>query len=224
MANAIPLGVQRIEVEADWSLRQLLTFCSTYEQLYSVLYPLQPNLHDSLRGEGVDRLTYLYRAFPWRGGYSAVNFYDSQRYLIPAEARPSIRRIRIESPGFIDLGVAIGTAFAMHRVVTAFSQSAGLLAGLYHDIYKQMQERKLMRINVKREEFALAKDQMEYAASAQKALGEAMNLPEAVLIQALADNPLAALKITLSIFRRARTLSKAERRGQIELKPPAEDT
>lgn len=224
MATDTAFGSQRIEVEADWSLRELLTVCTTYEQLYSVLYPLQPELQESLRGEGIARLEYLYRAFPWRGGYSAVNFYNSQRYLIPRDNRPSIRRIRIESPGFIELGIAVVTAATVYRVVKALTGSVGEATRLYHDIRVQMQERKLMQINVKREELALAREQLAFAEDAQKLLADGLGLAhEGGIIRALADNPLAALKITLSIYRRAAILSKAEGLGELELAQPVRD-
>ena len=47
-----------------------------------------------------------------------------------------------------------------------------------------------------------------------------MNLPEAETIMALADNPLAALKITLSLYRRSRVLSTAERSEKLQIEPP----
>lgn len=221
MANNFELGTQRLSVESDWTLDDLLSIGRTYGQLYSALYPLQPDLQINSRAGGEEKLEYLYRAFPWRGGYSAVNFYQSQEFLVPKSARPTISRIRIESPGFIELGIAIAAAASVHRVVKSLTASAGYVSGLYSDIYRQMHERKLMRISAKREELALAKDQLEFAKQAQSALGDAMNLPEAEKIVELADNPLAALKITLSLYRRGTVLSDAERSEKLQIEPPS---
>jgi hypothetical protein len=224
MATNIQLGFQRIDVESDLTLQELLTVGKTYSQLYSVLYPLQTELTSSLRGEGMERLEYLYRAFPWRGGFSAVNFYQSQFYLIPVEARPIIRRIRIESPGLIELGIAVAAAYSVEHVVKSVTTSATRIGNLYHDIYRQMHERKLMRINARREELALAKEQLEFAEDAQKELGAALDLPEAEFIRMLSANPIAALKITLSLYRRAKILSKAEERGKLAIEPPVAES
>jgi hypothetical protein len=221
VALEVELGTQRLRVERDWTLDDLLSIGRTYRQLYSVLYPLQPELQSELKADGEERLAYLYQTFPWRGGYSAVNFYQSQEFLIPKAARPTISRIRIESPGFIEFGIAVAAAASVHRIVKSLTASAGYVSVLYNDIYRQMHERKLMRISAKREELALAKDQLEFAQQAQSALGDAMNLPEAERIVALADNPLAALKITLSLYRRGTVLSAAERSEKMQIEPPS---
>jgi hypothetical protein len=87
--------VYTVHLAGRWSLGDLYEFPHAYEQVYFLILSLKPN-DDELRTAGVKR---IYSAFPWQGGYSAVNFYNDLRGMTPVGDRPAIKSIRYESPG-----------------------------------------------------------------------------------------------------------------------------
>ena len=53
----------------------------TYIQVYSFLYSFYTPIEDF--DDENDRLVITYSAHPWKGGYSAVNFYNNLKYIVP---------------------------------------------------------------------------------------------------------------------------------------------
>ena len=222
MGDQVPIGRQALRLEGTWTLAEFAELCKTYEQIYNTLFLLNPSLQTAFDELQLERLEYIYRAFPWKGGYSAVNFYNSQAYLIPTPLRPAVRRISFESPGMMELGIVVVAAASVRRIVKSITASGSDVNGLYHDIYKGMHERRLMKIDAKRQELALARDQLEFADEAQERLAKAIGFNESSSIKELAGNPVAALKITLSLFRRARDLSEVEQKGRLDIDQPSD--
>ena len=58
-----------------------------------------------------------FRAFPWRGGWSAVGFYEQLRIAVPPKHRPRLVAIEYASPGFMDLGGPIEVLTAIEKTV-----------------------------------------------------------------------------------------------------------
>ncbi len=220
MRDSLRVGRERLGLDGDWSLQDLSDFCRTYLQLYSVLYSIFPPVLSSLNDEELERLRYTYGAFPWRGGYSAVDFYESLRRFIPKDDRPIVRRVRYESPGFIELGLVVGVALSIKTIVKAVTTSIRDINGAYNDIYKGMQQRKLTDIDVKRRQMELTHDQLRFAREAQEQFGELISLDNVAELERLASNEVVSPKVMLSVYRRARALSKDEREGKLDLDKP----
>ncbi len=199
----------RVSIDGEWTLADLYRFPRTYLQLYSFFYVLRGEVPVDL-----ERREQAFRAHPWRGGYSAVNFYNDLGYLVPPSDRPRIQSIRFESPGWIDLGLAVGVAITIGKLVSAFTNAGAQLNALYSDIYKGLHERKLMRIKAKREELQLHREQLQFLEESCQTLSRLMGLKNLEQLHALTPNPLATLKILLSVYRRVRTLAGYEDAGK----------
>src|SRR5262245_13161131 len=140
-------GTTRLQLDGDWGLYDFADFGRGYSQAYSLLYVLM-----FVDDEGDGRLEHAFTAYPWRGGYSAVNFYQSVQYRVPRRERPRVQAIRYESPGWMDLTRATAAATAVRQGVKALVNSLDEANRVYNQIYKDMQDRKLTRINIKRQE------------------------------------------------------------------------
>ena len=138
----------RIQIDGEWTLRDLYEFPRVYSQLYSFLYVLVFTPPDDLYDERVDS---AFRSHPWQGGYSAVNFYNQFGYIVPTRDRPRIKSVRYGSPEWLELTLAVAIATNIEKLVTAFTKSGKHLNSLYTEIYKGMHDRRLMRIKVKRQ-------------------------------------------------------------------------
>jgi len=87
--------VYQIPIDGNWSLEDLYVFPRAYEQCYFMYLALTatPQAADD------ERIARAYEAFPWQGGYSAVDFYNRLKWSVPKRKRPTIIRIRYGSPG-----------------------------------------------------------------------------------------------------------------------------
>ena len=211
----------RIQIDGEWSLDNLYEFPRTYSQLYSFLYVLElasPDLEDETEEYLFDsRIESAFRSHPWRGGFSAVNFYQQLGYIVPNQDRPKIKSIRYDSPGWLELTLVVAIASNIERLVAAFSKSGKHLNSLYRDIYKGLHDRRLMRIKVKRQEIVLKREQLRFVEESAKSLSRGLGFKNLDELNMLTKNPLGTLKILLSLYRRLRTLAKYESKGKADL-------
>ncbi len=142
----------RIGMDGNWSLEDLYEFPRAYEQVYFALYSLDEDLDE----DDIERVARIYQAFPWQGGYSAVNFYNQLKYMTPRSERPQIASIRYSSPGWIELLVVVAIASQVKRIVKSAADIIEYLNDLYNEIIKGMQQRKLMRIRLNEKRFVCA--------------------------------------------------------------------
>ena len=72
-------GNYSIWLDGEWTLEDLYIFPHTFEQVYFFFQSLSFSPSESLENERVDeeRVEHAFAAFPWHGGYSAVNFYNA---------------------------------------------------------------------------------------------------------------------------------------------------
>lgn len=206
-------GGYAILMDRRWSLEDLYVFPRNYEQIYYAYEALVP-----APDEQVDaRILRAFTAFPWRGGYSAVNFYNQLKSATPRNNRPTIQSIQYASPGFIELQVYIPLALQIAGVVTAVAGSLLACNRVYSTIYKDAQNRKLLGIDLQSKEIDLANKQLDFILDANKKMAELLQLESPAVIQERADHPLIAMKILFSIYRRVRTLAEYQQKGKARL-------
>jgi hypothetical protein len=99
-------GTYRILLDDEWTLEDLYQFSHTYEQVYFFFDAIGQELTDVAH----ERIIRAFEAFPWRGGYSAVNFYNQLSYTVARRRRLRIVAIKKTSPGFLDLALILVTA------------------------------------------------------------------------------------------------------------------
>ena len=202
-------------MDGEWSLEDLYLFPHTYIHIYSFLYSFLRPIEDF--DDEDDRLVITYSTHPWRGGYSAVNFYNNLKCIVDIKHRPKIKSIQYASPGWIELTLLVGIALNIKKIVLCFTESANELNKLYNNIYKGMHARKMMKIEAKRQSLLLSKEQRDFAIDSANKLSQLLGFENVEQIQKLTKNPLATLKILLSFYRKIKVLAEFNSKGKTEL-------
>ncbi|HEY4359519.1 MAG TPA: hypothetical protein VGN17_01050 [Bryobacteraceae bacterium] len=224
----------RIQLDGRWSLEDLTILPHDYLQVYAVVAHvlMLQDLPPVDFGDGDSPLfdPFLTRTerwgmlYPWAGGYSAVNFYRALVRNLTPNSRPTIIAIQYASPGYIDLLLWASAAHVVRRIIVNISKSLRELHSFYTDIYKGMQDRKLMQVDVRKRELELSREELGFVLYAIKQLEDVSGLTaeEARALKKLApaiENgaaELGALKVFMSLIRRVRTLAEHEHGGKIE--------
>ena len=209
-------GTLRIEIDGEWTLEDWYMFPRVISQVYSFLYSItEIKMLKELPDED-DRLYITYSAHPWRGGYSAVNFYNYLQTLIPKNLRPRVVSIHYSSPGFFELGLAVVVAISIRKIVKAFCDSGKDIISLYNEVYNGMQKRKLLSISVKREDLQFQKEHIKFIEKSLTSLSQMMSFEGISELKQITPNELAALKILLSFYRRVRILAEYQKSGKAD--------
>jgi hypothetical protein len=212
-------GRYSILIDERWTLEDLYVFPRTYEQVYFALDAISPTSNAASEG----RVNRAFTAFPWRGGYSAVGFYNQLKWATPPRKRPTIERLRHSSPGSIDLIVNLPQVVQVAVTVNVVAGSLFLCNKVYGAIYSGFQNRKLLRMEVCKRELELPNEELEFVLNSANQMAKLMGFSDATAILQRAPKPLIALKLLLSLYRRVRTLAEYKRRGKVTLPIPGKD-
>ena len=206
----------KIGLDGEWSLEELSEATKDYIQLYGFAYSLLPNL-PSARQTEVD---YIYGKFPWRGGYSTVNFFNQLFHKIPPKLRPKVRRIRYASLGFIELQEILVVAVSVAAIVKTVCASINMAHETYRRIQKGCAEHKLTKIDITSKELEVTERQLAFCERQSNILAKLFGLDEqqvASIDQKTQGNPVMKLKILLSVYRRVEPLAKKQSERKIEV-------
>ena len=203
----------RINIDERWTLEDLYVFSRTYEQVYFLTYSLFPDLPAA----AIERVARAYQAFPWKGGYSAVNFYNQLKYSVPPTNRPKIVAIQYASPGFIELALLVAVSAAISRTVRYVSGAVREMNATYNEIMTDLQKRKLLRLEVKQKELELSKE--EYAVIEERAeqMAKLLGFEGHAQLTERTGHPFITLKILLSYYRRLRKLTEFRSKGKADI-------
>lgn len=207
-----------IPIDGRWSLEDLYRFPRAFEQVYFAFEAISPT--DTLESE--QRISRAFAAFPWQGGYSAVSFYNQLKYATPVAQRPTVTRIQYASPGVIELYLNVDLAILIGSVVTAIAGSIGVCNKVYNSIHSDLQNRKLLRLEVERKKLELARDELKIVLEMSETLAQMLELPSAKFLHERTNDPLKSLKILLSVYRRVRTLAEFKLKGKANLRSVSE--
>lgn len=204
----------KLYIDGRWELTDLNVLTRVYIQLYGLLYSLDI-AEDYLDAE----IQYIYGKYPWRGGFSAVNFYQNLFSKMPRSYRPTIKAIQYASPGFIETFQLVDVAKDVAQIVGCVS--AAILAGnkTYSIIHKGMNERKLMRLKLQSEELSLLEKQKDFIHKSVVDISSLMGVKKETLAKLYfrnENNELAILKILASLYRRARDLAELQNKRKLD--------
>jgi hypothetical protein len=208
----------KLRLDGRWNLEELSEATKDYTQLYGFAYSLLPDLPTARREE----IDYIYGKFPWRGGYSTVNFFNQLFHKIPPKLRPEVERIQYASPGFIELSELLVVAGSVAAIVKAVCSSINNAHETYRNIQKGAAEHKLSEINLTKEELDLAQRQITFCENSSKSLVKIFGLTEAqekLLNQKVQGqgSEIMKLKILLSVFRRVYPLAEKQAEEKIKI-------
>jgi hypothetical protein len=220
------LGNTFLKLDNDWEMQELADLAKLYTQCYSLVYSLSGDRIESADEQVVDWFHGVYAKLPWRGGYTAVNFYTSLYAKIPYEQRPQILEIRYASPGYIKLKEAALVAALLAGIVAAVTNSFDQIHNSYNKIQKGMSERKLRKLEVELNEIQLDKERLHFVQKAKQQLIDQMQIPQVMqeeLIRRSSDNDLMQLKILMSFYRRVQPLANLELREMLKVESDSDD-
>ncbi len=201
----------KLTLDGKWTLVDFYGFPRAYLQVYSFLYTF------GISDFGVDeeRLEWASVAFPWRGGYSAVNFYDNLRRLIPPAHQPQVKAIQYGSPGFMELSLAVAIAIGVRRLVNEVARSLETANHAYNEIYKGLQERELLRLKVEKARLEVEREHLKFVKKANRTMAQVLGIKNVARITQLTGSRLITLKIMLSLYRRIRDLADYKKKGKV---------
>lgn len=205
-----------LRLDGRWGLEELSETAKDYVQLYGFAYSLVPDLPSARR----DELDYIYGKFPWRGGYSTVNFFNQLFHKIPPRLRPEVQRIQYASPGFIELTEIALVAVSVAGIVKAVCSSINSAHDTYRKIQKASVDHKLSKIDLASKELDLTQKQIEFCESSSKKLVNLFGLTDAqeqIIDQRVQGNPVMKLKMLLSVYRRVEPLAKKQSEGKLKI-------
>lgn len=206
-------GTYEIGINGEWSLEDLYVFPRTFEQVYVLVYSLAPEVE----GIDVERITHAYSSFPWRGGYSAVNFYNQLKFVIPKPSRPQLVSMHKASPGWIELALVLAVAFSVERLVKSIANSIDHAHGVYSKIAKGLSERRLLRLEVKRKELEFKQEELNYINSCVTQMTQMLGFDNLEEINRRTGHPYISLKILMSLYRRLKKLADYAKDGKADL-------
>jgi hypothetical protein len=216
----------KIQIDGEWSLKDLSEMPTTYSKAYSFLYFLQHAKQFTEKS-----LKDLFKTYPWLGGYSSINFYNALAAFVLPEHQPQIASIQYASPGWIEINLSNSVAFSIKNAVTAFVASSNDLELLYKEIYQELRNRGLLRdpkrsaenpeeeSRSKRKQLQTQFTEMNEADFPQKAsdiLVNLMRLEGVQEIENIANNQLIKLKMLLSFYRKIAVLAQYQAEGKAE--------
>jgi len=201
------VGRHRLEMDGEWGLLELSGFGRQYVQVYSMMYALHFGADEE---DPEERTMYAFGAFPWTGGWSAVDFYDSLRIAVPADHRPRIVAMEYASPGYIELTVIVAVACSIRRIVDHVCSIIERANTTYSKLYKDAMKRKLLKVDARRAQLTLERDELEFAEEATERLAATMGLDLRGELKRLTENPLVRLKVLFSLYRRVRDLARIQ--------------
>jgi hypothetical protein len=209
------VALHRITIDERWEIRDLYFFPHRYAEVYSFLYAL----HEASLNHGA-RFAEVFHRYPWRGGYSAVNFYDDLYDSIPRAHRPRINSIHYASPGYIELGAVLVIVTQIDKILTGAMKIWDKLDKIYTAIHKRAMQRRLLKFNVKEHERKLAEEEVRFLINSTKELAEAIGIDDPAALNRLTGDPLASLKILMAFYRRFRELVSFVQEGKVRIEPP----
>ena len=205
-----------ISIDWSWSLENFYELPHVFGQVYAFHCAFTVEVRDR------DRLNHAFASYPWRGGYSAVNFYNVLSSQVPYRLRPQVESIKYASPGWIALtGVMTVVTGTIGRAVRGFVRSTSALNKLYSEIYEGHHGRRLMRIEERRQNLQLAGEELNFAIESSERLAAALGFKNLAALNDFTGNSMTSTKILLSYFRRVRILASYVEQGKAEF--PADE-
>lgn len=206
-----------VGIDGRWDIQDLESFPQALAGPYAFLYAV-------MRGaEGqFDRVRAMFQRYPWRGGFSTVNFYRDLYRAIPASDRVVVQKMEYASPGVFELSAEHNVINALHDEVESFSTTDSY--EIYQELHREMSSRELLGRTL--EEAFVDEGVEEFLHESCRQLARAIRFRHLNRLYRLSGNSwFQAAKLLLAHYRRLVDLAefyrsgKAEYRGEI---PPTE--
>jgi hypothetical protein len=195
-----------IAIGQRWELRDLQQFSHKYEEVYALIYS---TLH------GAPATTAAYKQYPWRRGLSSVLFYDDLQASVPWSVRPVVESINYNSPGSIELTVLADVNAQMREMLASVVEAPKHASEVYHQVHSELAKRKILGENPPKH-FRERYD--DYLRGSLRELGAAIGFRDVSKFVLYSKDPLRAVKILLSLYRRLMTLREYVEEEKVDFK------
>ncbi|TXH06128.1 MAG: hypothetical protein E6R07_01155 [Nevskiaceae bacterium] len=192
-----------VHIDGRWGINDLRKFSDLVQDSYAFVFALTRRKASATRTDISD----LFRKYPWRGGFSSVNFFDDLYRAIPQPERASISSIQYASPGTIELEMNKEVATLIHDMVVKINTAGSDVAAAYKDVHHWLAEKKWLgstaselRISAKE------KDELrDHISHLTTQFG--LQQQQQYVLELAKDDPLGAVKILLAYYRRLERLA-----------------
>jgi hypothetical protein len=208
-------GIYRIDLDRKWSLEEFYEIPHVFSQLYSSHYIFldEEELRDT------KQLARAFSSYPWQGGFSAVNFYRMAYGQVPLSLKPDVKSVRYESPEWLDVHLLLEAAIDVGKAVGALATATLIATKAYNKIYKGLQDRKLLRIQIDRKTLRLTRETLAFIEDSSQTISDIVEFRNRTKLNMLTNDPLTSLKILMSYYRRDRKLVEYEEEGKAHFPP-----
>lgn len=192
-----------VNIDGRWEVSDLRKFSDLVQDCYSFGYAL----HGATEAASRRTIERIFHKYPWRGGFSAVNFFKSLYKGIPQEDRASIKSISYASPGDIKFIMNDEVAEAVRDLVLDINEEHSDASAAYKEIYRTLQDRGWLG----KSETDLALDDFDEAELrallARGCAAFAIGDHSTNILNLASNDHLAAVKIVLAYYRRLKSLA-----------------
>lgn len=191
-------SIRRVNIDGRWGIEDLRRFSDLVQDAYAFVYALSGKGSGSTK----QRMSALFRKYPWRGGFSSVNFFDDLYRIIPEAERADVSRISYASPGTIELRMDADIARLIRSFVLDINSGDSLATQSYHEAREFLRRRGWL---------GRAKDDIDLLQQDHNQLLEIVGVLAArfgladqrdEIVSYANSDPLGAVKILLAYYRR----------------------
>ena len=192
-----------VHIDGRWGINDLRKFSDLVQDCYAFVFALTGRGSQATK----DKISALFQKYPWRGGYSAVNFFDDLYRHIPVGQRAAINSIQYASPGTIELRMNTEAATAIQRLCSKINANDESVVDAYKDVHDWLAERSWLGRSAS--DLRLSPSDRTELIGAVSRLAEAFGLAsqKQYVLELGNSDPLAAVKILLAYYRRLEGLA-----------------
>lgn len=190
-----------IKIDGRWDIQDLSQFPNKFADAYSFLYALDSEPNEN------NRFANIFDRYPWRGGFSAVGFYNDLYTKIPRAHRLAVKEINYASPGKIKLTAVPDIANEIQTIVENINSNWSEIREQYLELQEGMSERKFLGRS--HHEITLSDSDKAFLENAVGSLCRALQFSYLERIFEMVGNDwLATSKIVASFYRRVSELAE----------------
>lgn len=193
---------KQIHIDGRWDAKDLASLPDQFLGGYAFLYTLSS---DEQRNKPA--IVDMFRKYPWRGGFSAVQFHKGLYESIPRKNHLAITGIEYHSPGDITLKMVPAIYEQIKITCNAFERDGPTIKELFRDLRDGMSQRELLGRSLDE----INADQFDYAfvEKMTRELSSKMHFKHLEQLYLLAEsNWISAAKIFMSYYRRIKSLAE----------------
>ena len=191
-------------LEDTWDTPELSDFPVKFQQAYLAVYMYGP--------QSKGTASPVAHNYPWKGGFSAVHFYNNLRAQVPPEARPKLTALVYSSPGYVRWDLDRSGIAAMRIALDNFDNDRETIIGLANAAYATIRKNNLNDKHLD----TIGDDINNSLGPLFIDLAGALGSVDGTRIRDVhGDNNFVCLKIVLSVYKRIRFLSELRDRARV---------